>query len=115
VTYYLSRAKVSQDAIKALIENPRERISNARNLIEALDGTLHNYFFSFGHYDIVLIYELAENINASAVSMVLTGSGSVSEVETTVLLTMEEAVDAMRRAGVVAAVHRPPSRRVTTE
>jgi uncharacterized protein with GYD domain len=109
MTYYLSRAKVSQDAVKALMDNPHERITNARNLIEALGGELHNYFFSFGHYDIVLIYDLADNISASAVSMVLTGSGSVSEVETTVLLTMDEAVDAMRQAGVVAAVHRAPA------
>jgi hypothetical protein len=39
--------------------------------------------------------------------MLIGAGGALSKVETTVLLTMEEAQEAMRKAG--AATYRPPS------
>ena len=40
--------------------------------------------------------------------MVLTSSGTVTEVETTPLLTMEEAITAMIRAGDAMGIYQPP-------
>lgn len=40
--------------------------------------------------------------------MVLTSSGTVTEVETTPLLTMEEAIAAMSRAGDAMGIYQPP-------
>jgi hypothetical protein len=42
--------------------------------------------------------------------MVLTSSGTVTEVETTPLLTMEEAITAMSRAGDAMGIYQPPGR-----
>lgn len=43
-----------------------------------------------------------------SLSMTLIAAGTVTEVETTPLLTMEEAIDAMRAAGDAAGVYQPP-------
>jgi uncharacterized protein with GYD domain len=51
-------------------------------------------------------YEAPDNAAAAAVAMAVGASGALSEVETTVLLDMDEAQDAMRKAA--AATHRPP-------
>jgi hypothetical protein len=54
-----------------------------------------------------LIYELSDNVSAAALAMALTASGSVTEVDTTVLLTMEEAIGAMKVAGEATGAYAP--------
>lgn len=46
--------------------------------------------------------------------MVLTSSGTVTEVETTPLLTMEEAITAMGKAGDAVGIYQPPGRTETS-
>jgi uncharacterized protein with GYD domain len=51
--------------------------------------------------------EAPDNPAAAALSMLVGGSGALSKLETTVLLTMDEAQEAMRKAA--AAFYRPPA------
>ena len=85
MAYYLVRAKVAQDFMKALVERPEDRLVTTTRLLQGIGGRLHYYFFCFGEYDIVLIYELPDNVSSASLSMVLTSSGTVTEVETTPL------------------------------
>lgn len=108
MAYYLARAKLSQAFMNALVERPEDRFVKTTKVLKSIGGRLHYYFFSFGEYDIVLIYELPDNVSAASLSMVLSAAGTVTEVETTPLLTMEEALDAMRAAGEAVGVYQPP-------
>ena len=110
MNFYLMRAKVSQEAMNALVERPEDRLISMTKVLQGVGGRLHYYFFCFGKYDIVLIYELPDDVSAAALSMVLTSSGSVTEVDTTPLLTMQEAIEAMQQAGAAMGVYRPPGR-----
>lgn len=110
MNFYLMRAKVSQEAMNALVERPEDRLISMTKVLQGVGGRLHYYFFCFGKYDIVLIYELPDNLSAAALSMVLTSSGSVTEVDTTPLLTMQEAIESMQQAGAAMGVYRPPGR-----
>lgn len=110
MAFYLIRAKVSQDFMQALVERPEDRLVTTTRLLQGIGGRLHYYFFCFGEYDIVLIYELPDNIASASLSMVLSSSGTVSEVETTPLLTMEEAISAMGSAGEAVGIYQPPGR-----
>ena len=108
MAFYLVRAKVARDFMKALVERPEDRLVTTTRLLQGIGGRLHYYFFCFGEYDIVLVYELPDNISSASLSMVLTSMGTVTEVETTPLLTMEEAITAMRRAGDTVGIYQPP-------
>ncbi len=110
MAYYLARAKVSQTAMDALVKRPEDRFVTMTRLLKGAGGRLHYYFFSFGAFDIVLLFELPDNVTAAAVSMVLSSSGSVTDIETTPLLTMEEAIESMRKAGDATGVYAPPGR-----
>jgi uncharacterized protein with GYD domain len=110
MTFYLLRAKLDHEFMKALVERPEDRMVTTTRLLKGIGGRLHYYFFCFGEYDIVLIYELPDNLSSASLSMVLTSSGSVTEVETTPLLTMEEAITAMDQAGDAMAVYQHPAR-----
>jgi uncharacterized protein with GYD domain len=110
MTFYLIRAKMSQDAMRALVDRPEDRLVTTTRFLQGVGGRLHNYFFSFGEYDIVLVFELPDNVSAASLAMVLSASGSVTEVETTALITMEEAIAAMQKAGDIMGVYVPPGR-----
>ena len=43
-------------------------------------------------------------------SMLMSSSGTITEMETPPLLTMEEAISAMSQAGEVVGVYQPPGR-----
>ena len=106
--YYLFQAIYKSEQIKSLIGNPQDRSEQARVLIEGLGGKLHQLFFSFGDFDIVAIIETPDNASMAAGSMAVTAAGTTSACKTTPLLTMEEAMDAMRKSGV-ASGYSPPS------
>ena len=108
MAFYLLRAKLDHEFMKALVKRPEDRKQTALKLLEGIGGKLHHYFYCFGDYDIVLIYENPDNITAAALSMVLTASDSVKEVETTPLLTTEEATAAMGQACDAMGLYEQP-------
>ncbi len=103
---YLTRFSYTTDAKKALISEPQDRSVAARELAESLGGKLLGFWYAFGEFDGVFLMEGPDNATAAAVGMAVGGSGALSAVETTVLLDMDEAQDAMRKAA--AATYRPP-------
>ena len=108
--FFLARAKVSKDYMQALVDRPEDRLVSTTRFLQGIGGRLHNYFFAFGDHDIVLLYELPDNVSAASLSMVLSASGSITEIETTPLLTTQEAVEAMKKSGEAMGVYVPPGR-----
>lgn len=111
MSFYLCRAKLTQDAMDRLVKSPEDRLIAMTRVLKEIGGRLQHYFFSFGDYDIVLLFELPDNVSAASLSMAMSATGSCSDVETTPLLTMPEAVQAMERAGAATGVYVPPGRR----
>jgi uncharacterized protein with GYD domain len=103
---YLGRFSYTTDAMKALLSDPQDRSAAAREVAETLGGKLLGFWYAFGEFDGVFLMEAPDNASAAALAMAVGSSGALSEVETTVLLDMDEAQDAMRKAA--AATYRPP-------
>jgi uncharacterized protein with GYD domain len=103
---YLGRFSYTTDAMKALIGEPQDRSAAAREVAESLGGKLLGFWFAFGEFDGVFLMEAPDNASAAALAMAVGAGGALSDVETTVLLDMDEAQDAMRKAA--AATYRPP-------
>jgi uncharacterized protein with GYD domain len=54
--------------------------------------------FAFGEHDVVVICEMPDNVSAAAFALAVGAGGTVASYRTTVLLTPEEAVEAMNKA-----------------
>jgi len=106
VPLYLGRFKYSAEAIKAMIENPHDRGAVAAEAAESLGCKLQGIWWAFGEHDGVFLLEAPDNVAVVALAMAVGASGQVS-TETTVLLGMKEAQEAMSRAAT--ATFRPPS------
>jgi len=103
---YLGRFSYSSDAVQALVSNPQDRSAVARELAESLGGELLGFWFTFGEYDGAFLAEMPDNASSAALAMAV-GAGGAVRTETTVLMDMDEAQDAMRKAA--KATYRPPA------
>jgi uncharacterized protein with GYD domain len=103
---YLIQEKYATQGISGLVKNPGDRAAVARSVVEQLGGKLVSADFAFGEYDAVLIVDLPDNVAMAAFSMAVGAGGAVRSFKTTVLIPMDEAVEAMRKAGTVG--YRPP-------
>jgi len=104
---YLSRFSYTKDAVKALLAQPADRSVAAREAAESVGGKLLGFWYAFGEFDGVFLMEAPDNAAAAGLAMTVGASGGLSAIETTVLLDMDEAQDAMRKAA--AATYRPPA------
>lgn len=102
MTLYLTRFSYTPETWARLARSPEDRREAARTYIEAVGGTLHGFWYAFGEYDAYNLWEAPDNVSMAAVAMAISGGGALSKFETTVLLTVEETMDAMRRAQGIA-------------
>jgi uncharacterized protein with GYD domain len=90
----------------ALVNNPQDRSTHIGSVIESLGGRMESFFHAFGDYDAVAIAELPDNASAAAFALAVGAGGAIRSYKTTVLISTNEAVEAMRKAGTVG--YQPP-------
>jgi uncharacterized protein with GYD domain len=95
---YLSRFSYTAETWARLIGSPEDRRKAAQSYIESVGGALHGFWYAFGEHDAYTIWEAPDNVSMAAVALAITGGGALSSLETTVLLTVEETMDALRQA-----------------
>jgi uncharacterized protein with GYD domain len=96
--HYLQQVAYSQEGWEALVANPENRIEAVRPAIEKLGGKIESAWFAFGDYDIIVIGEFPDNVSAAAAAMAFAAGGACKSVQTTPLISADEAVQALKRA-----------------
>ena len=99
---YLTRFSYTPEAWARLTKNPEDRREAARSYIEAVGGTLQGFWYAFGEHDGYTLWEAPDNVSMAAVAIALSSGGALSKVETTPLMTVEETLEALRRAQEVS-------------
>lgn len=105
--YYMVQAAYTREATAAMVKSPQDRAEALRPVIEGLGGKLVSMYFAFGEYDVVGLAEMPDNVSSAAFSLAVSASGAVSAIKTTPLMTMQEGIEAFRKAG--QAGYRPPA------
>ena len=103
---YLSRFSYTPETWARLIGNPEDRRNAARSYIESVGGKLHGFWYAFGAHDGYGLWEAPDNESMAAVALAISSGGAVSSFETTVLMSVEETLDALRKAEQIQ--YRPP-------
>lgn len=98
---YLTHFSYTPETWARLTKNPEDRREAARTYIESVGGKLHGFWYAFGAYDGYNLWEAPDNVSMTAVALAISGGGALSKFETTVLLTVEETLDALRRAQAI--------------
>ncbi|MGY1805248.1 GYD domain-containing protein [Blastococcus sp. SYSU D00922] len=103
---YLTRFSYTPETWAMMIAHPEDRRKAATAYIESVGGRLHGFWYAFGERDGVTLWEAPDNVAMAAVALAIGGGGALSPMETTVLLTVEETLEALTRAQTVG--YRPP-------
>jgi uncharacterized protein with GYD domain len=96
---YLVQVSYNAEAMAAFVKNPQNRAEGVRKSIEKLGGKIGSFWFTFGDYDVAAIIEMPDNISMAAFSMAAGAGGSARSIKTTPLLSAEEGVEVMKKAG----------------
>jgi uncharacterized protein with GYD domain len=95
---YLSRFSYTPDTWARLIGNPEDRRTAAQSYIESVGGKLHGFWYAFGEHHGYTLWAAPDNVSMAAVALAIGGGGALSSFETTVLLTVDETIEALRKA-----------------
>jgi uncharacterized protein with GYD domain len=103
---YLTRFSQSAETWAKLIENPEDRRGPIGELAESIDGKLLGYWYAFGDGDGYTLFEAPDNVSIAAALATVAASGAVSNLSTTVLVSIEEMLEALGRAKSIK--YQPP-------
>ena len=98
---YLMRFSYTSETWARLIQNPADRRDAARAYIEQVGGSLHGFWYGFGKYDGYAIYEAPDNASSAGVVLAIAAGGALASVETTVLMTVEETLEALAKSKTI--------------
>ena len=88
----------NSEVVGKLIKNPEDRSVVVKNMIEKLGGKMLAFYYCFGDYDGVIIGEFPDNASNLAATMTSFAAGVSMKIKTTVLITVEEAMVAMKKS-----------------
>ena len=106
MAYYLIQARYTPDSWGAMLKNPQNRAEAIKPAIEKLGGSIKGLWLAFGEYDVMAIVQMPDNPSAAAFSVAASAAGGLSAFKTTPLMTVEEGMEAMRKAGDIG--YQPP-------
>ena len=98
---YLSKFSYTPETWAQLILQPEDRRTAAQSYIESVGGRLHGFWYAFGAHDGYTLWEAPDNVSMAAVVLAIGSGGAVTSLETTVMLTVEETLEALGRASEV--------------
>jgi uncharacterized protein with GYD domain len=99
MAHYMLQASFTSEAWAKMVNEPQNREQAIRPVIEKLGGKLLGYWFAFGESDAVVIVQMPDNVSAAAAALAAAAGGAVKSVKTTPLMSVEEGMQAMRKAG----------------
>jgi uncharacterized protein with GYD domain len=101
---YLSRTSYTAEGLKGLLKDGGTKRKQAmERMAERLGGKLEAFYYAFGEDDLYAIWDVPDNVNVAAASLMVNASGAAN-AKITVLLTPEE----IDRAAKISVDYKSP-------
>jgi uncharacterized protein with GYD domain len=95
---YLSQFSYTPEAWQAMVKNPQDRGAVLKEQVMKVGGKLICFYYMYGEYDGLAISEFPDTVTSVAAIISTLMAGHLKGVKTTVLVTSEEAIKAMKQA-----------------
>ena len=109
---FLTRFSYTPETWARLRDHPEDRSEAARESMEAAGGKLHGFWYGLGEFDGITLWEAPSRVALASALVAIAAAGVTSKLETTVLLSVDEAMEAMNQSAHVH--HRTPGVTVRT-
>ena len=107
---YISRGRFTSDAIKGMLAKPENRENVVAALFKGVGGRLIGWYLTFGRHDWLAIGEFPDEKAAASAVLAAAAGGSLSDIETTVAMTAQDAAATFKSAGKAAKDFRSAGR-----
>jgi uncharacterized protein with GYD domain len=98
---YMYQASYTAKSMAAQLKEPQDPVEAIRPTVEDLGAKILVAGFPFGEYDVLVVYEAADDMTAASVSMAIAAAGEVRSGKTTRLLSGQEWLESLRKRRVV--------------
>jgi uncharacterized protein with GYD domain len=106
---YLFQVSYTNESWATQIRLKGDVVERVEPLVKACNGRLEALYYAFGDADVVLLGDFASAEDAAAFSIAVSAGGALKTITTTPLLTVEQGMAALKRAGEAAGVYRAPT------
>ena len=96
---YMIQFAYTADAWAALARQPQNRAQGVSELCRKVGGRLVDLYYCFGEYDGVVLTEMPDDSAATAFIIAAVAPGHIKASRTTRLMTVDETLQAMQKAG----------------
>ena len=98
---YLIQVSYTPESWAAQIKNPSNRLEVVAEMLAPAGITFVDAYYAFGEFDVVAIIEGPDNVSTAAAIIAIAAGGATSKVQTTVLMSADEGVEAITKAGSI--------------
>lgn len=99
---FLLQLAYTPESLAAQMKNPQDRLEVVgKQLAESTGVKMIAGGFSFGEYDVTLVFEAPDQTTIAAIAIALSAGGALKAVKTTPLLSGSQWVEAMKKASTV--------------
>jgi uncharacterized protein with GYD domain len=97
--YFLIEGSYTPEGWAALTRSPEDREKTFGGLVERAGGKLKAFYYAFGSSDVVGIIEMPDAVTAGAIAVSVASVGHLKFFMTTPLMTNQEGMEVMKKAG----------------
>lgn len=102
---YLLFTGYSDEYKAQLVQNPQDRAKVMRGVVERTGGKLHAFYYCLGgEFDAIAIAEWADGVDLFAMHMAIDATGRYKYHKRIPIITAEEGLKAIQKAGQVTKV-----------
>jgi uncharacterized protein with GYD domain len=100
---YMYQASYTAKAMATQLTEPQDPVEVIRPALEDVGAQILVAAFPFGEYDLLIVYEAADDVTAASVAMAVAAAGEVKSAKTTRLLSGQEWLESLRKRRIVKA------------
>ena len=101
MTLYMYQASYTAKSMASQLTDPHDPLDAIRPALHELGASILVAGFPFGEYDLVIVYEAADDVTAASVAMAIAAAGEVKSAKTTRLLSGQEWLESLRMHRIV--------------
>ena len=107
MAHYLVQGSYSSGSWATQIQNPQNRLEQVGKMFASKGVKFISGYYAFGEFDLCIVMEGPDNVTAASALIAAAAGGALSKIQTTVLMTADEGLEAIKGAGSIE--YRPPS------
>jgi uncharacterized protein with GYD domain len=108
MAHYLIEVGYTAHSWKTQIDARQNVVERITPMLDSCSATLQSVYYAFGDSDLIAIIDFKSAEDAAAFGIAVTAGGALRSFKTTALLTVDQGLEAMKRASELRQNYAPP-------